>query len=138
MPNTVEKRILEEGHRNAVVKLVGLLTTNDENQPEIIKLIDFTNNAQRLNLVGLRVDEVNYSIGQLLGVVLTWYGDTPQLIAALSKSGKLSSRFAGGDFPDRNRSAYNGSVGLATQGFPPGGSPQEFTLIIRFVKIYSG
>lgn len=138
MPNTVEKRILEEGHRNAIVKLAGSLTTSDESQPEIIKLTDFTNNAPRLNLVGLRLDQVNYSISHQIGVVLSWYGDTPQLIAALADNGELDSRFAGGDFPDRNRSGYNGSVGLATQGFPPGGSPQEFTLTIRFVKIYAG
>ena len=137
MANVLEKQILEEGYRNAVVKLTGVLTASDENRVEIIALGDFLNNDRGLGpLKGFRVDTVNYSLGQVIDVTLYWNANTPQQIVPLSKSGKIDVTGDGGFIPDMQRSGYTGGINLVTTGFPAGGPNQNYTILLRLVKLY--
>lgn len=139
MSNVIEKQTLEEGFRNAVVKISGVLDSGDENRTEIIALRDFTNNEQRQKLIGLRVDQVNYSLGQVLDVALYWQSDTPQQIVPLSKSGKMPFADDGGLLPDMTRSGYTGGINLVATGWATGqGAKQNFTILLRLVKLYTG
>jgi hypothetical protein len=134
--NTIEKQILEEGWRNAVVKLTGILATSDANWSPAISLSDFQNNDQIAGpLTGLRVDAVNYSLGPVLDALLSWQSAIPQQIVSLSKSGKIDVTGDGGFLPDKLRSGYNGAINLTTSGFPPG-TQQNFTLLLRLIKLY--
>lgn len=137
MANVIEKQILEEGFRNAVVKISGVLDSSDETRNEFIQLRDFTNNEQRMKLVGLRVDHIDYSLGQVIDVSLTWNADSPQQIAPLSKSGKMNFSDDGGLIPDMNRSGFTGGINFAATGWGTGGgAKQNFTILLRFVKLY--
>lgn len=135
MGNIVEKQIVEEGPRNAVVKITGVLDTSDINEVSVIKPLDFSNNDPRAVLKGFRVDTVLYSIGQALDLVLSWNGATPQQITPLARSGKIDVHCDGGFLPDETRTGYDGSLNLVSNGYPAG-TIQNFTLTLRLVKLY--
>jgi len=134
--NILEKQILEEGFRNAVVKLTGILVTNDINEVPAISLADFQNNEQRQVLKGFRVDHITFSLGVQIDVLLEWNSQIPQQITPLSRSGKIDVTDDGGFVPDMTRSGYDGSINLRTSGFPPGGPQQNFTILLRLIKLY--
>lgn len=136
MANSLEMQVLEEGPRNAVVKLTGVLTNSDVNEQSVVALASFSNNDVRQVLTGFRVDHITYSLGQQLDVALYWHSNSPQQIAPLSKSGKIDVTGDGGFIPDSQRSGYDGSIDLVTSGFPPGGPNQNFTILLRLVKLY--
>jgi hypothetical protein len=135
MANLVEKQILEEGPRNAMVKVAMVLDTANVNLVSYIKPSDFTNNDTRQVLTGFRVDEVLYSTGQVIDVVVSWNGATPQLIVPLARSGKIDLWMDGGAIPDTTRDGYDGSINISTSGFPAG-TVQNVTLNLRMVKLY--
>ena len=135
MANQVEKQIVEEGPRNAVVKISGVLDTSDIGLVSFISPSDFSNNDIGLKLFGFRVDAVIFSTGQVIDVILAWNGALPQLILPLARSGKIDATPDGGFIPDNTRTGYDGTINLSTRGFPAG-SVQVFSLLIRLVKLY--
>lgn len=136
MANQVEKQIIEEGPRNAVVKVTGVLDTSDINLVSFISATDFSNNdAHGLRLVGFRLDAVIYSVGQVLDIILAWNGSVPQLIVPLARSGKIDATADGGFVPDQTKGGYDGSINISSKQFPAG-TTQVFSLLIRLVKLY--
>jgi hypothetical protein len=134
--NLLDKQIIEEGPRNAVVKLTGVLKDSDVPYGQLgVDLSDFINNDTGVRLTGLRVDAIIYALGPSLNAVLAWNGNSPQTIAPLARSGKLDATGDGGFLPDQNRSGFNGGIGMSTSGFPPG-STQDFTIFLRLIKLY--
>lgn len=136
--NTLTKSVVEEGQRNAVVKLAGVLTASDVAAGQLsVLLSDFSNNDPIAGpLTGLRVDAILYSMGVQVDAVLQWRGNTPQLIAPLSRSGKIDVTGDGGFLPDRNLSGRDGGIDLITSGYPSG-TTQNFTVTLRLVKLYN-
>lgn len=137
MPNQLDKQVIEEGPRNAVVRLTGVLQSNDVTAGQLsVLLSDFQNNdAAAGRLVGLRVDAVMYSMGVQIDALLAWRANTPQNILPLSRAGKIGVSGDGGLQPDLNRSGADGGIDLTTSGFPPG-TTQNFTVVLRLVKLY--
>lgn len=135
MATVLDKQIIEEGPRNAVVKLTGIVQDGDVHLHPAIQLSDFSNNDIGMRLVGLRVDAVMYSMGQVLDAVLSWNANSPQQITPLAKSGKLDATGDGGFLPDQLRSGYDGNINLDTSNFPPG-TTQNYTIFLRLVKLY--
>lgn len=136
MANLIDKQIVEEGYRNAVIKVTGVLDTSDINLVSFIKPSDFvTNDAMAGVLSGFRFDAVMYSMGQQLDMALYWNGGTPQEITPLARSGKIDATGDGGFLPDTQRSGYDGSINIKSTGYVPG-TVQNFTLLIRLVKLY--
>lgn len=136
MANALDKQIIEEGWRNIVVKLTGVLDSGDAVEMQVIKPLDFLNNDNIAGrLVGFRVDHVTYSIGDQLEVQLEWNANTPQQIVPLAGRGKIDVSDDGGFIPDMLRSGYDGSINLRTTGYIPG-STQNFTVFMRLVKLY--
>ena len=136
MAQTIEKQVVEEGYRNAVVKVTGVMDTSDINLVSYIKPLDFTNNDPTARITGLRVDAVMYSLGQVIDVVLYWNSDSPQQILPLARSGKIDAWGEGGFIPDTTRSGYDGSINIKSSGYPPG-TVQNITLLIHLVKLYA-
>ena len=136
MANVLARQILEEGPRNAVVKLTGVLTNSDMSETPAIKLADFGNNdAQAGTLVGLRVDAVIYSMGLGIDLLLAWNGASPQQIMPLAGRGKIDATGDGGMLPNMLLSGYDGSINLYSTGYVPG-TTQNFTVLLRLVKLY--
>mgnify|MGYP003393096074 CR=1 FL=1 len=137
MANVIERQILEEGPRNAVVKVAGWLDASDVNAASIIQLSDFTNNDQGMGaLVGLRVNEIEFSVSEPLVVQAAWNAATPQMIANVAQSGELYWAKQGGLLPDQTRSGYDGSINVKTGGYV-GGTTRGFTLTFKLVKLYN-
>lgn len=138
MANRIERQILEEGPRNAVVKIAAVLDTKDMTTEGVsyIKPSDFFNNDVRMRLTGFRVDEVVYSLGQVIDVVLAWNGSVPQLILPLARSGRVDMWTDGGLVPDATRDGYDGSINITTTGYPAG-SVQNLSLVLRLIKLYT-
>lgn len=144
MANVLERQVTHEGWRNAVVKLTGVLDTSNISETPAIALSDFSNNdrvAGRLS--GFRVDLLEWSISNGIEVNLAWNSANPQQIFPLSGRGRIYANNYGGFIPDKTRTAYDGSINLTTSGFvalsdPAGPSvPQNFTIILELVKLYS-
>lgn len=135
MSNTLEKQILRDGPRNAVVKVSGVLDTSDLASTPVFSLTDFTNNDRGMILVGFRVDYISYSVGPNVIAILSWDSNAPQQIAVLQGHDGQDYSHAGGLQPDQSRSGFNGSITLQTRGYV-GGSVQAITLEICTVKLY--
>lgn len=137
MANSMSKQILEDGRRNAVVKLAGVLDTSDVVLTPAVSLSDFSNNDLMFGkLVGFRINEIDYSAGPGLVVYIEYNSGSPQLIASFAQSDELDFDRYGGQFPNRQIAGYDGGINLRTKGFPAGGN-QAYTLIIEMEKIYS-
>jgi len=135
MANQLDFQITEEGHRNAVLKLTGVLDTTDVSETPAVALSDFVNNDPRLVLSGLRVDLLEYVIGDGIEIILEWASLNPKQIFALAGRGRINSTNYGGFLPDPSRPGYNGNINLRTTGYVQG-SIQNFTIVLELVKLY--
>lgn len=135
MANSLEIQITEEGPRNAVVKLTGVLDTGDAIEVPAISVTDFTNNDTNLVLTGFRVDLIEWSMSDGLEINLFWNALTPQQIYQIAGRGRIFAQNYGGFVPDRTREGYDGSINLISTGFASG-SIQNFTVILELVKLY--
>lgn len=135
MANAYNMQIVEEGPRNAVVKLVGILDTANASLASVIELSDFTNNEPRKTLNGLRLMRLDYAMSDALSVILEWSATTDQLIAVVSGRGQLCLEDISGTGPNRGAAGYDGAIDLATVGWASG--TQVYTLILKFRKLYA-
>lgn len=137
MANSLDIKVVEDGRRNAVVKIVGVVDTNDVVQAPAILLSQFTNNDTG-NVVfnGLRLVEADFAVSNNFAVLLDWNGNVTQPMAALADSGEIDGRRHGGYGPDRTVNGYDGNINLSTRGFIPG-NVYVFTIILRMTKMYS-
>lgn len=135
MANKVERQILLDGYRNAIVKLTGVLDTTDVAETPAFAMLDFQNNDPYGRFVGFRVDRVEYSIGSGIEILLEWNSvGNPQQITPLAGRGKIDGWWHGGWVPDRTRAGYDGSINLKSSGFMAG--KQNFAITVEMVKLY--
>lgn len=136
MANSTSKQIMEEGWRNAVVKLTGVLDTSDVNLTPAIQLSEFTNNDTRQTLVGFEVAKIEYSVGvDDLNVLLSYQSNSPEQLANLAGSGKLCPERGSYISPNREISGYTGNINLQTRGYVPG-TVRSYTVILHMIKLY--
>ena len=140
MSNSVDYQITENGPRNVVIKLTGILDTSDITETPAISLATLATTETQTQgsqgtLVGLRIDLIEFAISTNLEVVLSWDSNVPQQIFPLSGRGRFSSFNYGGFIPDQNRSGYTGNINLATNGYSSS-TIQNFTIILELVKLY--
>lgn len=133
MANSLNVQIVEDGRRNAVVKLVGVVDTNDLVYTPVIARAQFVDNDGIL--LGFKVVEVEYTGTPGLLVLLDWNANAPQNICALSTSANLNAKRHGGFDPDKLAGGFDGNINLNTRGFTPG-SVYGFTATLRMVKMY--
>ncbi len=133
MANATVKKILQEGPRNAVVKLTGLLDTSDVTLISAIALTDFTNNDPNLVLTGFRVDVIEYSMSDNAKVNLYWNATAPEPIALLAGRFRFNSRCYGGNTPTTANPGYDGTINLITLGWTVS---TNYTVILELVKLY--
>lgn len=136
MANSLSVAVVEDGRRNAVVKIVGVADTNDIVQAAAVSLSQFTNNDVGVTFNGLRLVETDFAVSNMFVVLLDWNGNTTQPMCALADSGEIDGRRHGGYGPDRTVSGYDGNINLTTRGFIPG-NVYAFTIILRMTKMYS-
>lgn len=143
MANTNTKRIIADGPRNAVVELIGELDTSAASfavAPAIDISADFANNDPLGGtFVGLRIDEIQYSISDGISIRLYWNATTDQLIAALAGHDKMCFGPSNGLTPNRAAAGYDGDIDLTVNNIVvAAGTPiQVYTLTISMTKLYS-
>lgn len=144
MANTNTKRIIRDGMDNAVVELIGTLDTSAATftvTPAIDISVDFVSNLTPAppNLVGLRLDEVQYSISDSLSIQLFFDATADQPIVSLAGRGKMCFGDAGGVQPNRGAAGYTGDVDLSVNNIVvAAGTPiQVYTLLLFFKKLYA-
>lgn len=137
MANILDQQITEEGPRNAIVKLTGVLDTSDIYETPAIAVGDFHNNDNGVVLTGFRFNLLEYSIGSGLEVLLEWNSLVPKQIVAIAGRGRIYSYDYGGLVPDTTRPGYDGSINLKTTGFAQQSvTPQNFTVVLQLIKLY--
>lgn len=143
MANTNTKRILADGPKNAVVELVGVLDTDTAGAPfsvapAIDLSVDFVNNDAVGTLVGLRIDEIQYSISDNLTARLFWDATADQVIAALAGRGKVCLERYNGLQPNRAAAGYTGDIDLTVDNIVINADIiiQGYTLLLSMTKLY--
>ena len=149
MANSLARQITEEGPRNAVVKLTGVLEDSNIYETPAISVQDFTNNDPNCTkMYGFRVDLIEYSISNGVEVQLEWNALRPQIIMPLAGRGRIVATNYGGFIPEFGMDysegnvtyfddlGFDGSINLKTVGFDISSSPQVFTVILELVKLY--
>jgi hypothetical protein len=144
MANAYSSLIQEDGPRNAVIKITGVLDSTDAVLEPAVTLSDFTNNAPYSPngyFVGFRIDHIWHSIGDGLEVQIQWNGRNPQPIFAVAGRGRESFDRNGGLQPNQANPGYDGSINVFTTGYGTGENAgmtiQNFTLTLEMVKLYS-
>jgi len=126
MANAVAVQIIEQGQRNLIIKLTGLLDTSNESRTIKVDVSALTPAATKV-----RIDEIFYSISPQLSVVLDWDATTPVPAVYLTGSDHLDFKgFAG--LQNNAGSGITGDVFLTTLGWASGS--QSYTIILWCVK----
>lgn len=139
MANQFNMSIMEDGWRNFVVKITGVLDTSDAALAPAISVSDCkSNDPMRTRLIGFRVDRIWHVIGNGLEVQLSWNAANPQLIMAIAGRSRESWKEVGGLQPlNVNAPGFDGSINLITTGFgTEEQTVQNFTVGIDLVKLY--
>ena len=135
MANDLERQITLDGWRNCVVKFTGVIDSADVVWAPALSLSDCTNNESRVNLIGFRVDLVEWSLSQGLELVLEWNSTDPQQIYPLAGRGRINGWNYGGFTPDQLRPGFDGGINLRTQAYDPG-TIANFTIVLELIKLY--
>jgi hypothetical protein len=126
MANSTTYQILEQGARNAIVKLTGVLDTTNVS---LVPAFPIANLDPVPKL--LRIDHIDYSISDQLEVQLFWNATTPALILPLAGRGKMSFWSFGG-LQNNAGAGVDGQINLLTTGWTSG--VQVYSIILEMVK----
>lgn len=126
MANVVAVQILEQGPRNAIVKLTGALDTSDETRT---KKIDVSALSPACTLC--RVDKIQYDISLQIGVTLDWDATTPVDMVYLNGQGEICAKSFGG-LQNNAGTGVTGDIYLTTGGWAT--DTQTYTIILHLVK----
>ena len=130
MANSVTTQILEEGPRNVIVKLAGVLDTSDYSLSTALDMSTLNQGGKGPTPDTVRIDHIDYSISDPLEVRLLWDG-TPQLdILPLAGRGRMSFWNFGG--LQNNATSPTGKIALQTTGYSTG--TLVFSVVLELVK----
>jgi len=141
MANQFSYQIQNDGWRNAVVKITGVLDTSDATLTPAVTLSDFTNNEPNgVLFVGFAIKHLWHSVGDGLEVQLSWAGLNDQPIFAIAGRGRESFEVIGPLQPNQANPGYNGNINLRTTGYGTGEDAtmpiQNFTVLLEMIKLY--
>jgi len=126
MANASTIQILEDGQRNAIVKLTGVLDTSDQALTQVIEPASYSPVP-----AGFRIDHIDYSISDQLEVQLLWEASTNVLILPLAGRGRMSFWNFGG-LQNNAGAGKTGGILLKTTGWASG--TQVYSLVLELVK----
>ncbi len=132
MANSFTVQTLEEGPRNAIVRLVGVLDTSNLAVQTAIDPANFNQGGTGPTPTTFRVDRIEYSVAPQIAVQLLWDATTDVTFAALTGSGCYGFREAGG-LRNNAGAGSTGIINILTTGWASG--TQDFTLNIALVKM---
>ena len=130
MANVVTTQIIEDGERNAIVKVTGTLDTADLAGQVIVDCSQLTQGGTAPRPNQVRVDHIDYSISDPLELQLFWDATVPQPLLPLAGRGRMSFWNFGG-LQNNAGAGKTGNITLTTTG---GTGTQIFSLVLELVK----
>lgn len=127
MANATHIQVINDGPRNATVKVTGVLDTSNLAYGIIIDPANFGFAPQ-----SFLVDYLTYAISDQLELQLFWDATTPQSMLPLAGRGRFDNCSFGG-LPDDAGAGVTGKIGLSTTGWTSGS--QIFSLVFELVKV---
>ena len=141
MANVFTKRIVEDGHRNAVVELVGVLDTNIAAATLVQEILeaDFTNNDPQRTLTGFRMDTLQYSLSDGMYLNFFWDATADEEIAAIAGRGRLefTGKYGTALQPNEANAGYTGTINVLA--YAPAATTTQcvYTVLVNLVKLYT-
>lgn len=127
MANQVEIQIINDGPRNATVKVTGILDTSDLASTTIVDVANFAFDPQTF-----RLDHIDYSISDGIEVQLLWDATVDTPILVLAGRGRMSFCDFGG-ITNNSGAGRTGNINLLTEGWTAG--TQIFTVVLELIKV---
>lgn len=131
MANSFTTQILEEGPRNVVMKLVGVLDTSNLSSTLAVDISTLTCNNTRPAPTQVRIDTLEYDVSDQLSVQLYWDATADVIITAMPGRGEYYARKFGG-LQNNAGAGKTGDINIETTGWTSG--TQTFTIILEMVK----
>jgi hypothetical protein len=131
MANVFTTQILEEGPRNAVIKLVAVLDTSNQSLVTAVDISTLNQGGTGPTPTALRIDHIDYSISDQLGVQLLWDATTD--VVAVALAGREDFSFKGfGGLTNNAGAGKTGNILVQTTGWASG--TQTYTIVLQLVK----
>lgn len=138
MANVTSIQILEDGDRNVVAKLVGILDTSDVSKTTLLDPATLTSvNASGLNsqkATTLAIKKVTFDIEDGLAVNLYWDADVDVPIWRFTGRAMANAEFVG-YLQNNAGTGKTGKIMYDTDGYTS--APVSFSLLIECVKQWS-
>lgn len=132
MANSVTTQVLADGHRNYIVKVVGILDTSDVAATLLVDMSALNTMATQGSVAPtvLEVKEIEYSVDNTLEVRLWWDATADVPIAILTGQGELCF-----EPPARNNAGagITGDIMYSTQGWAAAANV-SFTFTLHCIK----
>lgn len=142
MANVFTKRVMEDGWRNAVVELVGVLDTNIAAPTQVQQILesDFTNNDTKVggNFIGFRLDTLQYSISDGMYLNFFWDATADEEMVAVAGRGILcfGKNYGPGLQPNQSNAGYNGDINVLAYAPAAATTNLVYTCIVNLIKLY--
>jgi hypothetical protein len=131
MANSVTTQILEEGQRNVIIKVTGVLDTSDYALTETIQVSTLNQGGIGATPTQLRIDHIDYSISDQLEVQMWWGATSDVIIMPIAGRGRMSFWNFGG-LVNNAGAGKTGNIKFKTTGWTSG--IQVFSIILECVK----
>lgn len=128
MANSLTVQILEDGARNVVLNVVGVLDTSDVAVVDIAALATFANPVPR----GFRIDSVEFTVSSQIVVQLLWRATADVVAATFYQAGGMYY-VKHAPLTNNAGAGSTGALRVKTTGWASG--TQAFTLLIHLVKM---
>lgn len=133
MANTTYVKVIEDGPRNATVRVTALLDTSNLAATALVTKALFTNNDLNAGpLTGFRVNEVKFTVSAGLSAIMEWEATADQMIGAFHDSNEVN--WAPGLIPDKAAAGYTGSIKFRSLNWVA--TVQAFTITLYLIKLY--
>jgi hypothetical protein len=134
MANSLSVQVVQDGPRNVVLKVEGILDTSDLAStllisPATLAGMDNTGTIKAANLI---VERIAYAIEDTLEVRLWWDATTQTPLVALDGRGEFKAEKFGG-IPNNSGAGRTGNINITTLGWAAT-KILGFTLLITLTK----
>ena len=142
MANSTSIQIIQDGQRNVVIKVEGVLDTADISgttlQIDPASLADMVNGVFGAKAKFLKICRILYNVEDTLSVNLLWDATSPVRIEELVGRGKMDYNWFGGISQDTvtggRPSGTTGKINITTQGWASS-AVLSFSIILEMEKI---
>jgi len=131
MANSFTTQIVQEGPRNAIVKVTGILDTSNLALTAAVSVSTLTQGGTQPAPAQVRIDHLDYSIADQLEIQLFWDATTDVALMPLAGRGRMSFHNFGG-LQNNAGAGKTGDILIQTTGWASG--TQVFSLIFEMVK----